>query len=39
MDDVEYQEELTIMEIVELWFDLPLKEKTIMLLKQFRRGF
>lgn len=39
MDEIKYQKELTIMEIVELWFNLPLKEKTIMILKQFRRGF
>lgn len=37
MDEIENQKELTIMEIVELWFGLPLKEKIIMILKQFNR--
>lgn len=41
---ISHQEEislkpLTKKEIIELWLDFPIKEKTIMILKQFNKEF
>jgi len=31
--------DVKIKDVVSIWWELPLKEKTIMILKQFNRGF
>ena len=38
-DFKKYLDEPSEIDVIEIWFDYPLKEKTIMILKQFNRYF